>query len=283
MEHTFWICTVYLGFSALVLRVTVVINTTAQDLLLYPFHCLWLILLYPVYCLPFTSVSHSLLLLTSVSLSLPLTYTSVSRSLPSTYFCIPFTASTYFCIPFIAFVLYFCIPFTAFHLLLYPIHFFYLLLYPFHCLWLILLYPVHCLPLTSVSHSLLLLTSVSLSLPLTSTSVSHSLPSTYFCIPFIAIDLLLYPFHHCHWLTWILSTAFSLLLYPFHPLQLTSVFPFIVLSVTWLLCSPPHPFQRVGEHVFGTDLAGVGISGKFLIRSVTWITFGIFWWYLIEM
>ena len=33
--------------------------------------------------------------------------------------------------------------------------------------------------------------------------------------------------------------------------------------------------------VFGTDPIGVGV--KLLVRSVTWIPFRIFWWYLVEM
>ena len=47
---------------------------------------------------------------------------------------------------------------------------------------------------------------------------------------------------------------------------------------------PPLPKGR-GTYFFGTDPVGVGISVsvKLLVRSVTWIPFGIFWWYLVEM
>ena len=50
----------------------------------------------------------------------------------------------------------------------------------------------------------------------------------------------------------------------------------------------PPPYQRVQGHiVFGTDPVSIGVSVgigvKLLVRSVTWIPFGIFWWYLVEM
>ena len=35
--------------------------------------------------------------------------------------------------------------------------------------------------------------------------------------------------------------------------------------------------------VFGMDPVGVSVGVKLLVRSVTWIPFGIFWWYLVEM
>ena len=57
------------------------------------------------------------------------------------------------------------------------------------------------------------------------------------------------------------------------------------------MSSPPPPPHNTHTHtkggggagdiVFGTDQVGVGV--KRLVRSVTWIPFGIFWWYLVEM
>ena len=46
------------------------------------------------------------------------------------------------------------------------------------------------------------------------------------------------------------------------------------------LCPPPHPPPKGGHIVLGTDPVGagvnVGVGVKLLVRSVTWIPFGIF-------
>ena len=58
-----------------------------------------------------------------------------------------------------------------------------------------------------------------------------------------------------------------------------------------LIMSPPTIAGWGGHIVFGTDPVGIGVgvrvsvsvSIKLLVHSVTWIPFGIFWWYLVEM